>query len=46
MIKAGCKASRLYDREDPKEWEVAAIYRAMEAERRKVTEEDFFRGTL
>jgi hypothetical protein len=35
MIEAGCEASRLYDREDPKDWEVAAVYRAMEAERRK-----------
>ena len=35
MIEAGYKASRLYDRDDPKEWEIAAIYRAMEAVRRQ-----------
>ena len=35
MIEAGYKASCLYDRGDPKEWEIAAIYRAMEETRRK-----------
>lgn len=34
MIEAGYKASRLYDRDDPKDWEIAAIYRAMESVRR------------
>jgi hypothetical protein len=35
MIEAGYEASRLYDRDDPKEWEMAAVYRAMEKERRR-----------
>jgi hypothetical protein len=39
MIEAGYLASRLYDREDPKEWEIAAIYEAMEKERRRVKEQ-------
>lgn len=34
MIDAGCEASRLYERGDPKEWEIAAIYKAMEKARR------------
>jgi hypothetical protein len=36
MIEAGYKVSRLYDREDPKEWEIAAVYRAMEKARREI----------
>jgi hypothetical protein len=35
MIEAGCEASRLYDRDDPKDWEIASIYKAMERARRK-----------
>jgi hypothetical protein len=35
MIEAGFRASKLYDREDPPDWEMAAVYRAMEAERRR-----------
>jgi hypothetical protein len=35
MIEAGCAAARLYDREDPKDWEIAAVYRAMEIARRQ-----------
>jgi len=31
MIDAGLAAASLYDKEDPKEWEIAAVYRAMEA---------------
>ena len=38
MIEAGVQASCLYDREDPKDWEVAAVYRAMEAVRRSETQ--------
>ena len=34
MIEPGVAASRLYDREDPKSWEVAAVYEAMERHRR------------
>jgi len=40
MVEAGYQASCLYDREDPKEWEIAAIYRAMESVRRKIKERD------
>jgi hypothetical protein len=35
MIEAGYEASRLYDRDDPKDWEIAAVYRAMEKARRR-----------
>ena len=35
MIEAGCAASHLYDRNDPEEWEVAEIYKAMENACRK-----------
>ena len=35
MIEAGFEASRLYDRDDPKDWELVAVYRAMEAARRQ-----------
>jgi hypothetical protein len=34
MIKAGLKEARLYDHDDPKEWEIAAVYEAMEKARR------------
>ena len=34
MIEEGVKASCLYDHGDPKSWEVAAIYEAMERCRR------------
>ncbi len=34
MIEAGIKASCLYDHDDPKSWEVTAIYEAMERCRR------------
>ncbi len=34
MIEAGVKASCLYDRDDQKSWEVAAVYEAMEHCRR------------
>ncbi len=34
MLEAGVRESCLYDREDPKSWEVGAVYRAMEGVRR------------
>lgn len=40
MIEAGVEESCLYDREDPKSWEVEAVYRAMESCRRKVMATD------
>jgi hypothetical protein len=39
MIEAGFEESCLYDFDDPKEWEVAAVYRAMETVRRRSREE-------
>jgi len=35
MIEAGRDAARLYGRDDPKDWGVAAVYRAMETSRRQ-----------
>jgi hypothetical protein len=40
MIEAAFDASRLYDGEDPKDWEMAAVYRAMERARRLTTVAD------
>lgn len=34
IIESGYKAACLHDREDAKEWEIAAVYRAMEYVRR------------
>jgi len=44
MVEAGYSASRLYDREDPKEWELTAVYRAMERARRQFTAADHRQG--
>lgn len=35
MIDAGFEAAALYDRDDPKEWEITGIHRAIETVRRK-----------
>jgi hypothetical protein len=34
MLEAGIEASALFDLYDPAEWEITAIYRAMESARR------------
>jgi hypothetical protein len=34
MIEAGAEASCLFERDDPKTWEIEAVYRAMERVRR------------
>jgi hypothetical protein len=36
MLDAAADVARLYDREDPPDWLNAAVYRAMETERRKL----------
>lgn len=41
MAEAGCREAALYDRDDPKAWEVAAVYRAMELIRRHGTGSSF-----
>jgi hypothetical protein len=35
MIEAACEAASLYERDDPREWEWIAVYRAIEKARRK-----------